>query len=205
MITPAHAFFNWAALRRWLPPWWVVAGSVLPDIPAFAAFFYLLIQHGFGSGGGSFFGFIMANGNPNRQPGFMQASFLLNALPLYALVGLFVLVWRRRWLVALWAGWGLHVLEDFLTHVTDAYAPLYPFLPEWTPRGVVSYWDPQYGAGSFGLLQLAAAALVLAWLVVQRRRKQRGISSADHGRGTQINQIGDEELSGRSSKGTGPR
>lgn len=176
MITPAHAFFNWAALRKWLPPWWVVAGSVLPDIPAFAAFFYLLIENGFGSRGGSmdgFFGFVMANGNPNRQPGFMQASFLLNALPLYALAGLIVLARRRRWLVALWAGWGLHILEDFLTHVTDAYAPLYPFFSDWRPRGIVSYWDPQYGAQTFGLLQFVAAGLILLWLAVKRVKNRR--------------------------------
>lgn len=192
MITPAHAFFNWAVLGRWLPPWWVVAGSVLPDVPAFAAFFYLLATEGLAGGSGGFFGFVMANGNPNRQPGFMQASFLLNALPLYALAGLAVLLWRgRRWLVALWAGWGLHVLADFLTHVTDAYAPLYPFLSEWRPRGVVSYWDPQYGAGAFGLLQLAAAALVLAWLVIQRRRRQRRTSAGCGG--VRTGRSGDDE------------
>lgn len=159
-----------------MPPWWVVAGSVLPDIPAFAAFFYLLIENGFGSRGGSmdgFFGFVMANGNPNRQPGFMQASFLLNALPLYALAGLIVLARRKRWLVALWAGWGLHILEDFLTHVTDAYAPLYPFFSDWRPRGIVSYWDPQYGAQTFGLLQFVAAGLILLWLAVKRIKNRR--------------------------------
>ncbi len=28
MITPAHAFFNWAILRKWLRPWWVVDTNV---------------------------------------------------------------------------------------------------------------------------------------------------------------------------------
>lgn len=165
MVTPAHAFFNWAILRKWFRPWWVIAGSVLPDVPPFIAFFYLLAARGIPESGGGFFGFIMANGNPNRQPGFMEASFLLNALPLYVLAGIAVLIWRRDWLVALWTGWGLHVLEDFLTHVTDAYAPLYPFFPEWRPRGIISYWDPAYGAEAFQIVQLSATVLILAWLL----------------------------------------
>lgn len=174
MITPAHAFFNWAILRKWFRPWWVVAGSVLPDVPPFVAFFYLLAQKGINQGSmGGFFGFVMANGNPNRQPGFMEISFLLNALPLYALAGTIVLIWRKDWLLALWAGWGLHIVADFLTHVEDAYAPLYPFFPEWSPRGLVSYWDPRYGAETFNLVQLAAAVLILAWLVGKRLWKTR--------------------------------
>jgi hypothetical protein len=165
MITPAHAFFNWAILRKWLAPWWVVAGSALPDVPSYLAFLYLLAAKGFGGSGNGFFGFIMANGNPNRQPGFMQTSFLLHALPLFALVGFVLLLWRGKWLLSLWAGWGLHILGDFLTHVTDAYAPLYPFFPEWRPRGIVSYWDPRYGADVFQAVQLSAFGLVVAWLL----------------------------------------
>ncbi len=182
MITPAHAFFNWAVLRKWFRPWWVVAGSVLPDAPPFVAFFYLLAQKGFNEGNmGGFFGFVMANGNPNRQPGFMEASYLLNGLPLYALVGVLVLYWRKQWLSSLWAGWGLHILADFLTHVEDAYAPLYPFLPEWRPRGLVSYWDPQYGAETFQVIQLSAAVLVLLWIIggwILSRRKTLAHRSA---------------------------
>jgi hypothetical protein len=171
MITPAHAFFNWAILRRWFRPWWVVAGSVLPDIPSFAAYFYLLAAEGFSTGGGGgFFAFVMANGNPNNQPGFMEARFLLNALPLYGLVGIAVLAWRKEWLLALWAGWGLHIVEDLLTHVTDAYAPLYPFFPDWRPPGIVSYWDPRYGADTFQVIQLLAAGLILAWFVGKHLR-----------------------------------
>ncbi len=107
MITPAHAFFNWAILRKWLRPWWVVAGSVLPDTPPFVAFFYLLAEKGLNPPGtGGFFGFVMANGNPNNLPGFMEARFLLNALPLYALVGVvFFFFWRGEWLASLWAAW----------------------------------------------------------------------------------------------------
>lgn len=169
MITPAHAFFNWAILGKSFRPWWVVAGSVLPDAPPFVAFFYLLAEKGFNQGSvGGFFGFVMANGNPNRQPGFMEASFLLNGLPLYVLVGILVLYWRKDWLSALWAGWGLHMLADFLTHVEDAYAPLYPLFPEWKPRGIVSYWDPQYGAEAFQAIQYSAAALILVWVVGKR-------------------------------------
>jgi hypothetical protein len=178
MVTPAHAFFNWAILRKWFRPWWVVAGSVLPDVPPFVAFFYLLAQKGINPPStGSFFGFVMANGNPNNLPGFMEARFLLNALPLYALVGIVVFFWRRDWLLALWAGWGLHIVEDFLTHVEDAYAPLYPFFPEWRPRGIVSYWDPQYGAGTFQVIQYSAAGLILAWIVGKRLWARRRASA----------------------------
>lgn len=182
MITPAHAFFNWAILRRWFSPWWVVAGSVLPDAPPVVAFFYLLAQKGFNQGSmGGFFGFVMANGNPNRQPGFMEVSFLLNGLPLYGLVGFAVLLWRKDWLSSLWAGWGLHILADFLTHVEDAYAPLYPFLPEWTPRGLVSYWDPRYGAENFQLVQLSAAGLILLWIVGKEVWKRKSLADQSAG------------------------
>ncbi|MDQ3316967.1 MAG: hypothetical protein M3522_06480 [Actinomycetota bacterium] len=179
MVTPAHAFFNWAILRKWFHPWWVVAGSVLPDAPPFVAFFYLLAQKGINPPSmGGFFGFVMANGNPNRQPGFMEISFLLNALPLYALVGILVLVWRKDWLSALWAGWGLHIVEDFLTHVEDAYAPLYPFFQEWRPPGIVSYWDPRYGAESFQAIQYSVAGLILAWIFGKRLLARRRVSAS---------------------------
>ena len=198
MVTPAHAFFNWAILRKWFRPWWVVAGSVLPDVPAFAAFFYLLVAKGFpDSSNGGFFGFVMANGNPNNQPGFLEARFLLNALPLYALVGVVVFFWRREWLASLWAGWGLHVVEDFLTHVEDAYAPLYPFFREWRPRGVVSYWDPRYGAEAFSMIQLSAAALVLAWIagrgLWRRRRASPGGEKEAASDGSAGGQAAEEE------------
>lgn len=169
MITPAHAFFNWAFLRKWLPPWWVVGGSVLPDVPAFMAFFYLLAVRGINAPeAGGFFGFAMANGNPNRQPGFMEASFLLHALPLLAALTLLAVFWRRRWLFAVLAGWGLHVVADFLTHVEDAYAPLYPFLAGWRVPGPISYWNPEHGADTFWVIQSIGVALVLAWLFTER-------------------------------------
>jgi hypothetical protein len=178
VITPAHAFFNWAILRKWFHPWWVVAGSVLPDLPPFIAFFYLLAEEGLNPPSmGGFFGFVMANGNPNRQPGFVEVSFLLHALPLYALVSIFVFFWRGEWLVSLWAGWGLHIVVDFLTHVEDAYAPLYPFFPEWRPRGLVSYWDPQYGAGAFQAIQYSAAGLILVGIFGKRLWARRKASS----------------------------
>lgn len=199
MITPAHAFFNWAILRKWFRPWWVVAGSVLPDLPPFAAFFYLLATQGFSGGSGGFFGFVMANGNPNRQPGFMEASFLLSALPLYGLVGLAVLFWRRDWLSALWAGWGLHLLADYLTHVSDAYAPLYPFFPEWAPRGIVSYWEVDYGAQTFQTVQLAAAGAILAWLLGKRLWTRRRLS-AGHGAGDEKGRSEDSDTTGRGTR-----
>lgn len=187
MITPAHAFFNWAILRKWFSPWWVVAGSVLPDLPPFAAFFYLLAARGFNEGNmGGFFGFVMANGNPNRQPGFMEASFLLHSLTLCALAWVVCLFWRRRrWMLSLWVGWALHVMGDYLTHVSDAYAPLYPFFPDWQPAGIVSYWEPEYGAGIFSAMQLSAAGLVLVWIlgarlrIVRRTSGVRGKASPD--------------------------
>lgn len=46
----------------------------------------------------------MANGNPNRQPGFMEAGFLLHALPLLTGLALLAVFWRRRWLFAVLAG-----------------------------------------------------------------------------------------------------
>ncbi len=169
MITPAHALFNWVILKKWFRPPWVVVGSVLPDAPPIIAFFYLLAEKGINPPSmGGFFGFVMTNGNPNRQPGFMEISFLLNALPLYALAGTIVLVWRKDWLSALWAGWGLHIVADFLTHVQDAYAPLYPFFQNWRPRGIVSYWDPQYGAETFQAIQYSAAGLILTWIFGKR-------------------------------------
>ncbi len=143
---------------------------MLPDTPPFVAFFYLLAEKGLNPPGmGGFFGFVMVNGNPNNLPGFMEARFLLNALPLYALVGVvFFFFWRGEWLASLWAGWGLHIAEDFLTHVEDAYAPLYPFFSEWRPPGIVSYWDPRYGAETFQAIQYSAAGRIPAWIFGKR-------------------------------------
>ncbi len=173
MITSAHAFFNWAILRKWLPPWWVVGGSILPDLPSYLAFVYLLVTRGLNFGGDIHFGFLAPNGNPNRQPGFMEAGFVFHALPLFALVAVVALIWRKRWLVAVLAGWGLHVVADLLTHVEDAYAPLYPFLMDWKVPGVISYWNPAHGADTFRIIQAAGVILVLAWLIVERLRKRR--------------------------------
>lgn len=71
-------------------------------------------------------------------------------------------------MLSLWAGWALHVVGDYLTHVSDAYAPLYPFFPDWRPAGIVSYWEPEHGAGIFSVMQLSAAGLILAWILGKR-------------------------------------
>ncbi len=158
MITPAHAFFNWAIFRKWLPPWWVVGGSVLPDLPSYLASSYLVATNGLDFGGDIHFGFLAPNGNPNRQPGSMEAGFLLHALPLFAVL----------------AGWGLHIAADLLTHVEDAYAPLYPFLAD---------WNPEYGADTFRIAQAVAVALVLAWLLAERLWKTRKARRRGEGAG----------------------
>lgn len=180
MITPAHAFFNWAFLRKWLPPWWVVGGSVLPDVPAFLAFFYLIATRGLNQGAK------LRRGHPFRLPdGERQpeppAGLHGGGLPVTRPAPPDRARAARRLLAqALALRRSRRIGSSYRGRPPDPRrGRLRAALP--VPRGLegsgpISYWNPAYGADTFGVIQVVSAALVLSWLVAERllaRRKAR--------------------------------
>jgi len=67
-------------------------------------------------------------------------------------------------------GWGLHLLIDAFTHVTDGIRPLWP-ASDWQLIGPVSYWDFSHGAAFFIALEVIALAAAL-WVLWRERSKQ---------------------------------
>lgn len=168
MNTPAHAIINLALLGRGgAEPGrrfdgWILAGSVLPDIPMFG--FYLWQRLVAGETGSRIWGEIYFESD-------WQTLFdLFNSIPLAGL-GCWV-AWRlgHRGVAWLFASVALHCAIDFSLHHDDAHRHFLP-LSGWRFESPVSYWDPAH-RGSIGAL-IEAAAVAIGSVVLFRRTSLR--------------------------------
>lgn len=75
------------------------------------------------------------------------------------------------WLVA---GCALHSAVDFVTHVDDGPLPLFPFEQRRRIRGLVSYWDPDFGGTWFKRLEKVIAVILALLAGVMWWRRQAG-------------------------------
>lgn len=160
MNTQTHVLVNMALLKdrradgsptaHLVPAFW---GSIAPDILIFL-----------------FFAVSVLTGASQQniweelyfQPGWQRAFSVFNSIPLYALM-LVSALWFRKQGAAVFTGAALiHVVTDFVLHHDDAHAHFFPF-SDWRFASPVSYWDPNHHGRVFVFVELALglAATVL--------------------------------------------
>lgn len=167
MYTLHHGFWMYFFSRSHRETWKFVLGSMLPDY-IYGVFFIILLINGLID-----FQEILSV-DPRR---------LMALLPLYPwvvkldLLGHSLIVWsffmvlsmfgRLKILQAFMIGWGSHILVDALTHAAHANFYLYP-LSMSQVHSPVSYWDPEYFADEFRLVNGTLMGLVLFYLIGQK-------------------------------------
>lgn len=175
MFTFHHGFWLYFLTRRHPDVWQFVIGSMLPDY----IYFVLL-------------GLMLLNGQVQWHGLFdITPAIMMSFLPLYPwvvkidLIGHSAVIWLvvfilallpgiRRWR-AFVVGWGTHLLLDGITHAEYANFFLYP-LSLVAVHSPVSYWEPQYFAREFKLVNGTLIALTTAYLLYHwwhKRRLQR--------------------------------
>ncbi|MEN0088685.1 MAG: cobalamin biosynthesis protein CobQ [Pseudomonadota bacterium] len=148
---PGHKLRNAAA----------VAGGIIPDIAIFIMY-----------------GWERLKGTPAREiwddvyfnSSFWKAATATgNSAPLYAAFLAIGFVIRKRApilgaaVMILAAASLVHVFTDFLLHVDDAHAHLYP-LSDWRFRSPVSYWDPNHYGNIWAPIELVFGLLLTVLL-----------------------------------------
>jgi hypothetical protein len=67
-------------------------------------------------------------------------------------------------------GWGLHILFDTFTHVSDGYAIFFP-LSDYRFPAPVSYWEEAYHGRTYFLVSHSLmAGVLLLWIILKLRR-----------------------------------
>lgn len=177
METYAHAFFTGALARYGCGRDRVataagVTGSVLPDLPSFAATGYFVGTRFLWDGWSAMHSEEMLDAIYFTGPFGRTGSILHSAVPAGLLLILYELPGLRRRdtrRVLLWLllGWFGHAIADFLTHADDA-RPLFWPISEWTWASPVSYYNPLYYGSEFRLAEHGLMLLILLWLLKGR-------------------------------------
>lgn len=168
-----HFFWNFAIFYRKPWAWKVGLGGILPDILYMVAFIPKIF---------SYQSFMEWMADPlwdtiwNSPIAKSAHSFVVwAAISLGLLVVLEKEAWRRFFPFLL--GWGLHVLFDALTHVSDGYAIFFP-LGEYRFPAPVSYWESGFHGRAYFLISHALMiALSVLWVGSKLRRYYRGKNS----------------------------
>lgn len=174
MFTFHHGFWLYFFTRRHPQVWQFVIGSMLPDYIYFVLLGYLLVQGQLALtdvlelSPGAFMGYIPV------YPWAMYGDLLGHSVVVWGAAFMLTLLPSANRLQAFTVGWGSHLLIDGLTHAAHANFYLYP-LSLLSVHSPVSYWEPEYFAREFRLvngisLALAAAYLLYCWW---RKRKQK--------------------------------
>jgi hypothetical protein len=134
----------------------IVAGGLVPDLPAYAFFFVHTILLG-----------------TSQQLMWDVLYFdsawspfitLSHSLLLWPVLLLFAALAKRALLRLFAISALLHVSLDFLVHHDDAYRHLWP-LSDWKFMSPVSYWDPAYYGNWASLFDAVLVIALLTWLV----------------------------------------
>jgi len=162
MITPSHMIYSWALAKATDPKpnklrtLVIVAGGLVPDLPAYAFFFVHTILLG-----------------TSQQLMWDVLYFdsawspfitLSHSLLLWPVLLLFAALAKRALLRLFAISALLHVSLDFLVHHDDAYRHLWP-LSDWKFMSPVSYWDPAYYGNWASLFDAVLVIALLTWLV----------------------------------------
>lgn len=164
MFTLHHGFWMYFFSRSHRDVWQFVVGSMLPDY-IYGVLFALLIYRGQ----------LEIRDIPD-----LSGEKLMVLLPLHPwvvkvdLIGHSVVFWGIAMLLVLLPllnkfqafiiGWGSHLLFDAFTHAAHANFYLYP-LSMSAVHSPVSYWEQQYFAKEFGIVNTALMSLALAYLI----------------------------------------
>lgn len=171
MFTLHHALYIYFFTRRHPQVWQFVVGSMLPDYVYFVVLFLALIR-----------GQILWEYIPSMSP--YNMMFLMSMYPwgLKAdLIGHSVVIWGVVFMVTLLPvvrrlqafviGWGSHLLIDGLTHGAYANYFIYP-LSLYAVHSPVSYWEPEYFATEFRVVNWTIMALLAGWLIFKWWQKK---------------------------------
>lgn len=182
-----HAFWTYFFTRKKKPyVKWFVIGSVSPDLVYFFAFAYIGIQEdtlkpmllfeliklvisGYSPDILSDRSFNQINllfGKVFTDPYVANARMITHSLFLWSISYVALICTKGRKLGASKAfllGWCGHLIVDVFTHVTDAVAFLYP-ISNWTIRGPISYWNPNYYGREFYLINLVLTSFSAIFL-----------------------------------------
>jgi hypothetical protein len=161
-----HFFWNYAIFCRKPWAWKVAIGGISPDLLYMVGFIPKILSYG---------SFAEWMRDPlwttiwNSPVAKSAHSFVVwGAISL-----IFFQILERntfRWVGPFLLGWGLHILFDMFTHVSDGY-PL--FYPVWNIRfpAPVSYWEVQFHARTyFWISHLLMASLLLLWVLSKFKR-----------------------------------
>jgi hypothetical protein len=172
MYTWQHGFWIYFFTRHHPRVWQFVLGSMLPDYIYIFAVTMMLLH-------GQLAWSSLISMNP---------TVMMSLLPMYPwvvkidLIGHSVVVWGIAFLLtslpigkrgqAFAIGWGTHLLIDGLTHGAYANHFLYP-LSMLSVHSPVSYWEPQFFAQEFKMVNVIFMAMAFVYLLYERWKMKR--------------------------------
>jgi membrane-bound metal-dependent hydrolase YbcI (DUF457 family) len=154
-----HFFWNYTFFYRASWAWKVGLGGILPDLIYMAGFLPKIV---------SYQSFREWMHDPLWDT--LWNSFLArsaHSLVIWGIVCLPFFIFRKndlcKRLIPFLIGWGLHVIADALTHVSDGYPLFFPFSDYRFPAPV-SYWEREFHAREFFVIShTLMAGLLLSW------------------------------------------
>ncbi|MDD4602154.1 hypothetical protein SDC9_13976 [bioreactor metagenome] len=171
MFTFHHGLWLFFLSRRHAQVWQFVIGSMFPDYVYFVMIIIALFR-----------GQIELSNLISLNP-----QVLLGIMPLYPwavkadLLGHSVVVWGVFLVLALLPafnrlqafiiGWGSHLLIDGLTHGAYANYYLYPLSMD-AVHSPVSYWEAEFFAREFKIVNGTLMVLIIVYLIYERWRKK---------------------------------
>lgn len=164
MRSYSHLLLTAAIQKKgWLPGRAVLLGSVLPDVPlGLLTLAYWLDRRWLRPHLPD-----KTRCSPTYNHLFFHNPFWIAAHNFFhAPLILLLLAWfgRRRPLLGLAVGCGLHSAIDFATHVQDGPLPAFPLNWHYRLPGPISYWDEQHGGRAFGWFELMLDLVLALYL-----------------------------------------
>jgi hypothetical protein len=150
VLTSAHAYWTWRALRGRPRAPWAVLGAAIPDLPGVTRALPLA------AGGLRGTELMMA---VYHRPGWREVHRAAHSAVVLAAAA--VLGRRSRRVRALALGWAGHLAVDYACHSTDAWPPFWPLSARSYPSPV-SYWERERHAAVWSRAE--TLALILATL-----------------------------------------
>lgn len=180
MNTLHHAFWSYFFFRKKQRKTMrsVVIGGIAPDIIYYVMFLYLLAEYGLRK--------ILGFQDNFSLHDMVHGLFEHPVVDILRKLGHSFVIWFIAFIILMvlhrgfkltplsgfiW-GWFLHVIVDFVTHVSDAVPIFYPLSDKVIP-GIVSYWHSDYYGTEFGITHTIVLASTIVYLIIERRKSKR--------------------------------